>query len=92
MTVVLKWARFVGFPVVALLILLSVQAKSARGAKFGLGETEVQVDVTTATRRAEPVLGTAAAISVITGEQIRLSDDPKAEIIEILRRDFALVD
>jgi hypothetical protein len=42
----LKWARFVGFPVVALLLLLMVQAKSSRGLKFALGESEVQVEVT----------------------------------------------
>jgi hypothetical protein len=43
---VLKWARFVGFPAAALLLLLMVQAKSSRGLKFALGESEVQVEVT----------------------------------------------
>lgn len=43
---VLKWARFAGFPTVALLLLLMVQAKSSRGLKFALGESEVQVEVT----------------------------------------------
>ena len=43
---VLKWARFAGFPVLALLLLLMVQAKSSRGLKYALGETEVQVEVT----------------------------------------------
>jgi hypothetical protein len=42
---VLKWARYAGFPVVALLLLLMVQAKSSRGLKFALGESEVQVEV-----------------------------------------------
>ena len=41
----LKWARFAGFPVLALLLLLMVQAKSSRGLKFALGESEVQVEV-----------------------------------------------
>jgi hypothetical protein len=44
---ILKWARFVGFPVVALLILFMVQAKSGRAVKFALGEAEVHVDVAT---------------------------------------------
>ena len=43
---VLKWARFAGFPVLALLLLLMVQAKSSRGLKYALGESEVQVEVT----------------------------------------------
>ncbi len=43
----LKWARFAGLPVVALLILLMVQAKSSRGLKFALGESDVQVEVST---------------------------------------------
>jgi len=43
---VLKWARFAGFPILALLLLLMVQAKSSRGLKFALGESEVQVEVT----------------------------------------------
>jgi hypothetical protein len=42
----LKWARFVGFPAAAMLLLLMVQAKSSRGLKFALGESEVQVEVT----------------------------------------------
>jgi hypothetical protein len=44
---ILKWARFAGFPVLALFILFMVQAKSGRGVKFALGEAEVHVDVTT---------------------------------------------
>jgi hypothetical protein len=43
---VLKWTRFGAFPIVALLVLLMVQAKSSRGLKFALGESEVQVEVT----------------------------------------------
>ncbi len=44
--VVLKWARFVGWPVVAILILMSVQARSSRGLKFALGESEMRIEVT----------------------------------------------
>jgi len=43
----LKWTRFAAFPIVALLVLLMVQAKSSRGLKFALGESEVQVEVST---------------------------------------------
>jgi len=43
----LKWARYAGFPVAALLLLLMVQARSSRGLKFALGESEVQVEVST---------------------------------------------
>jgi hypothetical protein len=46
---VLKWARFAGMPIVALLLLLTVQAKSSRGLKFALGESDVQVEVTSPT-------------------------------------------
>ncbi len=35
---VLRWARFVGFPVLAVLILMSIQIKSSRGIKSALGE------------------------------------------------------
>lgn len=45
MVLVLKYARFVGFPVLALLILLSVHVKSGRGARFALGESDVQMEV-----------------------------------------------
>lgn len=41
----LKWVRFAGAPVIALLLLLMVQAKSSRGLKYALGESEVQVEV-----------------------------------------------
>ena len=44
---VLKWARFAGFPLLAVIILFMVQAKSGRGVKYALGEAEVHVDVTT---------------------------------------------
>ena len=42
----LGWARFVGWPVVAIILLFSVQARSSRGLKFALGESEVQVQTT----------------------------------------------
>ena len=35
---ILRWARFVGFPVVATMILLSIQVKSSKGIKAALGE------------------------------------------------------
>lgn len=44
--VILKWARFIGWPVVAILMLMSVQARSSRGLKFALGESEMRVEVT----------------------------------------------
>jgi len=43
------WARFVVWPVVAVILLLSVQARSSRGLKFALGEAEMQVEVTPTT-------------------------------------------
>ncbi len=39
---VLRWARFVGWPIVALIILLMVQAKSSRGLRAALGESELE--------------------------------------------------
>lgn len=39
---VLRWARFVGYPLVALILLLVVQVKSGRGLKLALGETDVE--------------------------------------------------
>jgi hypothetical protein len=42
---ILRWARFVGFPVVSIVMLLFVQAKSSRGLRAALGETEL-LDVT----------------------------------------------
>jgi len=39
----LKWARFVAFPVVALIILLRIQGRSRRGLRFALGEAEMVV-------------------------------------------------
>ena len=42
---VLKWVRFAGMPVVAMFLLLMIQARSSRGLKFALGESEVQVEV-----------------------------------------------
>jgi hypothetical protein len=44
---VLRYARFAGFPLITLIILFMVQAKSGRGVKYALGEAEVHVDVTT---------------------------------------------
>ncbi len=41
----LKLTRFVGAPVIAILMLMSVQAKSSRGLKFALGESEMRVEV-----------------------------------------------
>jgi hypothetical protein len=38
---ILRWARFVGWPVAALVFLLIVQAKSSRGLRAALGETEL---------------------------------------------------
>lgn len=43
---VLKWARFVGFPTMAIIMLLLIQARSSRGLKYALGESEMQVNVT----------------------------------------------
>jgi hypothetical protein len=40
---IIGWARFVGWPVVAIILLFSVQVRSSRGLKFALGETEVHV-------------------------------------------------
>ncbi len=37
---ILKWSRFVGFPVAALLVLLIVNTKSNRGLRLALGEAE----------------------------------------------------
>ena len=42
---VLKWFRFAVAPIISLLLLMMVQAKSSRGLKFALGESEVQVEV-----------------------------------------------
>jgi hypothetical protein len=38
---ILRWARFVGWPVVSLILLLVVQAKSSRGLRAALGESEL---------------------------------------------------
>ena len=37
---VLRWARFVGFPALAVILLLTIQIKSTRGLRLALGETE----------------------------------------------------
>jgi len=39
---ILRWARFVVWPAVALILLLMVQAKSSRGVRAALGETEYE--------------------------------------------------
>ena len=39
----LGWARFVAWPVVSILLLMSVHVRSGRGLRFALGEAEVQV-------------------------------------------------
>jgi hypothetical protein len=41
--IILHWARFVGFPVFALLVLLSIQGRSSRGLRLALGEAELPV-------------------------------------------------
>lgn len=43
---ILRYARFAGFPLLALIILFMVQAKSGRGVKYALGEADVHVEVT----------------------------------------------
>ena len=45
--VILRYARFVGYPLFALIILFMAQAKSGRGVKYALGEAEVHVEVPT---------------------------------------------
>ena len=40
---VLRWARFAGFPVLAIILLLMVQVKSSRGLRMALGEVEFDV-------------------------------------------------
>jgi hypothetical protein len=40
---ILRWARFVGWPVLAIILLLMVQAKSSRGLRAALGETELDI-------------------------------------------------
>ena len=40
---ILRWARFVGWPAAALVLLLLVQSKSSRGLRLALGEVEFDV-------------------------------------------------
>ena len=40
---ILGWARFVGWPLAAIIVLFSVQVRSSRGLKFALGEADVRV-------------------------------------------------
>jgi hypothetical protein len=42
-----KWGRYVGLPVLALLLLFMVQGRSGRGLRYALGESELHVEVTT---------------------------------------------
>ena len=42
---ILRWARFAGCPIVALMILLAVQVKSGKGVRAALGEDQPPVDV-----------------------------------------------
>src|SRR5258708_2532581 len=39
----LRWARFVGFPIIAIILTLMVQSKSSRGLRLALGEVEFDV-------------------------------------------------
>jgi hypothetical protein len=43
--VVLHWMRFVGWPVVAIALLMIVQGKGSRGLRFALGESDIPVEV-----------------------------------------------
>ena len=45
---ILGWARFVGWPVVALILLVVAQVKSSRGVAIALGESDIVVDIHTA--------------------------------------------
>jgi hypothetical protein len=42
---VLHWARFVGWPVVAIVLLMIIQGKGSRGLRFALGESDIPVEV-----------------------------------------------
>ncbi len=44
---ILRWARFVGFPAVATMILLSIQVKSSKGIKAALGEDLSAINTST---------------------------------------------
>jgi hypothetical protein len=44
---ILKYVRFVGAPLAALIVLFMVQAKSGRGLKYALGEADLHVDIAT---------------------------------------------
>jgi hypothetical protein len=44
---ILRWARFAGFPIVALIILLAIQVKSGKGVRAALGEDQPPIDTTT---------------------------------------------
>ena len=42
----MRWARFVVFPLAALVLLLIVQSKGSRGLRMALGEVEYDVGET----------------------------------------------
>ncbi len=42
---VLHWMRFVGWPVVAIALLMIIQGKGSRGLRFALGESDIPVEV-----------------------------------------------
>src|SRR5690606_8682365 len=42
---ILKWSRYVAFPLAAIILLLVVQTKSKRGLRLALGEAEVDTDL-----------------------------------------------
>ena len=39
------WGRYVGWPMLAILLLLVVQAKSSRGLRYALGEADLHVEI-----------------------------------------------
>lgn len=44
---ILKWSRFVVFPLIALVILMMVQAKSNRGMRQAMGQSDPDLNITT---------------------------------------------
>jgi hypothetical protein len=43
---ILGWGRFVGVPIIELILLLIVQGRSSRGLRFALGEAELPMEMT----------------------------------------------
>lgn len=41
----LHWARYAGFPILAVILLLTIQVRSSRGLRMALGEVEIDVDL-----------------------------------------------